>query len=73
MPPLAVGAIAPDFDLPAVTGTDKHRFRLSDLKGKKKENLQTFVPKLELSRKKRIAAPYAEMQAVGQSKAAEVS
>jgi hypothetical protein len=35
MPPLAVGAAAPDFDLPAVTGTEKHRFRLSDLRGKK--------------------------------------
>ena len=35
MPPLAVGAIAPDFDLPAVTGTEKHHFRLSDLRGKK--------------------------------------
>ena len=35
MPPLAVGATAPDFDLPAVTGTEKHHFRLSDLRGKK--------------------------------------
>ncbi len=35
MPPLPVGATAPDFDLPAVTGTEKHRFRLSDLRGKK--------------------------------------
>jgi peroxiredoxin len=35
MPALAVGAAAPDFDLPAVTGEEKHRFRLSDLRGKK--------------------------------------
>ena len=35
MPPLAVGDTAPDFDLPAVTGTEKHRFRLGDLLGKK--------------------------------------
>jgi peroxiredoxin len=35
MTALAVGAAAPDFDLPAVTGEEKHRFRLSDLRGKK--------------------------------------
>ena len=35
MPPLAVGDAAPDFELPAVTGEEKHRFRLSDLRGKK--------------------------------------
>ncbi len=35
MPLLAVGATAPDFDLAAVTGEEKHRFRLSDFQGKK--------------------------------------
>ena len=35
MPALAVGAAAPDFDLPAVTGEEKHRFHLADLRGKK--------------------------------------
>jgi len=35
MPLLAVGATAPDFDLPAVTGTEKHKFKLSDFHGKK--------------------------------------
>ncbi len=34
MPLLAVGKTAPDFDLPAVTGEEKHRFRLSELRGK---------------------------------------
>jgi peroxiredoxin len=32
---LAVGATAPNFDLPAVTGEEKHRFRLRDLRGQK--------------------------------------
>ena len=32
---LAVGETAPDFDLPAVTGEEKHRFKLSDWRGKK--------------------------------------
>jgi peroxiredoxin len=32
---LAVGQEAPDFDLSAVTGEEKHRFRLSELRGKK--------------------------------------
>ena len=32
---LNVGAKAPDFDLPAVTGDQKGRFKLSDHRGKK--------------------------------------
>ncbi len=32
---LPVGQPAPDFELPAVTGDQKHKFKLSDLKGKK--------------------------------------
>lgn len=32
---LAVGQVAPDFELPAVTGTEKHKFKLSDFRGKK--------------------------------------
>ena len=35
MPILKVGATAPEFELPAVTGTEKHKFKLSDLRGKK--------------------------------------
>ncbi len=35
MPILKVGAKAPDFELPAVTGTEKHKFKLSDFRGKK--------------------------------------
>jgi peroxiredoxin len=35
MPPLKPGDAAPDFDLPAVTGEEKHRFKLSDLRGSK--------------------------------------
>jgi hypothetical protein len=31
---LAVGTAAPDFDLPAVTGEEKNRFKLSDHRGK---------------------------------------
>lgn len=37
------GDIAPDFDLPAVTGERKHQFRLSDLRGKKNV-LLAFYP-----------------------------
>ena len=33
--PLPVGAEAPDFQLPAATGTERHTFKLSDLRGKK--------------------------------------
>jgi peroxiredoxin len=32
---LRVGETAPDFDLPAVTGEQRHRVRLSDFRGKK--------------------------------------
>lgn len=32
---LAVGVTAPDFDLSAVTGEEKHRFKLSDFRGQK--------------------------------------
>ena len=35
MPLLPVGKTAPDFDLPAVTGEEKHRFHLRDVRGKK--------------------------------------
>jgi hypothetical protein len=35
MPPLRVGDKAPDFELPAVTGEQKHTFKLSDFRGKK--------------------------------------
>lgn len=35
MAALTAGATAPDIDLPAVTGKQKHRFKLSDLRGKK--------------------------------------
>ena len=33
--PLRVGDQAPDFELPAVTGTQRHTFKLSSLHGKK--------------------------------------
>lgn len=32
---LAAGRTAPDFELPAVTGTEKHKFKLSGFRGKK--------------------------------------
>jgi peroxiredoxin len=32
---LKTGDRAPDFELPAVTGTERHKFKLSDLRGKK--------------------------------------
>lgn len=35
MPPLSAGKMAPDFELPAVTGKQRHTFRLSDYRGKK--------------------------------------
>jgi len=35
MAALKAGAAAPDFELPAVTGKQRHIFKLSDLKGKK--------------------------------------
>jgi peroxiredoxin len=33
--PLNVGDQAPDFEVPAVTGDKKDKFKLSDLRGKK--------------------------------------
>jgi hypothetical protein len=33
--PLSVGATAPEFELPAVTGTDRSTFKLADYRGKK--------------------------------------
>lgn len=35
MPALQPGDRAPDFEVPACTGDEKHRFKLSDLRGKK--------------------------------------
>jgi len=35
MTALKAGAEAPDFELPAVTGKQKHKFKLSDFRGKK--------------------------------------
>ena len=35
MPPLKIGDVAPDFDLPACTGDRKQRIRLSESRGKK--------------------------------------
>jgi peroxiredoxin len=32
---LKTGDVAPDFELPAVTGTERQRFKLSDWRGKK--------------------------------------
>ena len=32
---LKVGEAAPDFKLPAVTGEEKHKFRLADFRGQK--------------------------------------
>ena len=40
---LKVGETAPDFDVPAVTGEEKHRFKLSDLRGKKHVVLAFYV------------------------------
>lgn len=34
MAPLKVGDPAPDFELPAVTGKQRHKFKLSDSLGK---------------------------------------
>ncbi len=34
MPPLKAGETAPDFVVPAVTGTEKMDFKLSDYRGK---------------------------------------
>jgi peroxiredoxin len=35
MTALKAGTMAPDFELPAVTGKQKHKFKLSDFQGKK--------------------------------------
>ena len=35
MAPLNVGDSAPDFELPAITGKEKRKFKLSDFRGKK--------------------------------------
>ncbi len=35
MAALNVGDLAPDFELPAVVGTARQKFKLSDLRGKK--------------------------------------
>jgi AhpC/TSA family protein len=35
MPALKAGDVVPDFELPACTGKQKHKFKLSDLLGKK--------------------------------------
>lgn len=35
MAALKVGEPAPEFDIPAVTGEQKHRFKLSDFRGRK--------------------------------------
>jgi peroxiredoxin len=34
MPIKKVGTLAPDFELPAVTGTEKHKLKLSSFRGK---------------------------------------
>jgi peroxiredoxin len=43
MPALSVGEPAPDFDLPACTGDQKHRFRLSALRGEKNVIIAFYV------------------------------
>jgi peroxiredoxin len=35
MPALKAGDVVPDFELPACTGKQKHKFKLSELLGKK--------------------------------------
>jgi peroxiredoxin len=35
MAALKIGETAPDFELPAVTGDQKHKFKLSDYHGRK--------------------------------------
>jgi len=35
MAALKAGEMAPDFELPAVTGKQRHKFKLSDFRGKK--------------------------------------
>jgi len=43
MPAVQVGDEAPDFDLPAVVGNIKQRFKLSDYRGKKNVVLAFYV------------------------------
>lgn len=43
MAALKVGESAPDFELPAVTGKQRHNFKLSDYRGKKNV-LLAFYP-----------------------------
>jgi peroxiredoxin len=40
---LPVGATAPDFELPAVTGDSKHTLKLSDFRGVKNVVLAFYV------------------------------
>jgi peroxiredoxin len=35
MAALQAGAVAPDFELPACTGKQRHKFKLSEFQGKK--------------------------------------
>ena len=42
MPPLKVGETAPDFSVPAVIGTEKSDFKLSDYRGKKNVVLEFY-------------------------------
>ena len=43
MAALQVGEVAPDFDLPAVTGDQRHRLKLSDFRGKKNVVIAFYV------------------------------
>jgi peroxiredoxin len=43
MAPLKAGDVAPDFDVPAVLGSDRTRFRLRDFRGKKHVVLAFYV------------------------------
>jgi peroxiredoxin len=43
MPALTAGEVAPDFDLQACTGEQRHRFRLSALQGEKNVVLAFYV------------------------------
>jgi len=43
MAALKAGETAPDFELPAVTGKQRHKFKLSDTRGKKNTVL-AFYP-----------------------------
>ncbi len=40
---LKVGETAPEFELPAATGKQKHKFKLSDFRGKK-NTVVAFYP-----------------------------